>query len=73
MIKGIFISEDGFIQALGEITTLEHIIKAMHRNLPEFERQEKERVLSSLGDEELEKLLQERKSKATAKNGITEP
>ncbi len=62
MIKGILIFENGTIQQIGELTTLNSIIVAIKQILPELEEQEKKRVLDSISDDDIQQLLASRKN-----------
>jgi len=61
MIKGLFISEDGFVQLIGEVSSLVFIIRTIKNIIPDLEQKERDRINSILSNEDLEKLLQERK------------
>lgn len=70
MIKGIFFAEDGFVQQIGELATLQNVIQAIQTVLPQLIEKEKEQILSSLSDDDLEKLIKSRKTK---KLEVSEP
>lgn len=63
MVQGIFFSQDGEIQQIGNITTLANIIAVIKGVLPELEQKEADRVLQSISDEDLERLIQQRKTR----------
>lgn len=60
MIKGVIFFEQGGIQAIGELNSLAGIIDTMKKVLPDFEKQEKQRVFNSMTKEEIAELLKER-------------
>lgn len=70
MIKGIFFAEDGFVQQIGELATFQNVIQAIQTVLPQLIEKEKEQILSSLSDDDLEKLIKSRKTK---KLEVSEP
>ena len=61
MIKGLILFEEGGVQQVGELFSLAGIIATMKQILPELEARETQRVFDALSNEELEKLLAERK------------
>lgn len=67
MIRGLFISQDGEIQQIGELTTLSGIIQAMQGILPDLQQQEKQRLLSLWSSEEIEKAASDIKNKRAGK------
>lgn len=60
MLRGLIFFEQGGVQQVGELTTLESIIQTIRLVLPDLETKQRERVLASLSDEDLKKLLVER-------------
>jgi len=71
MLKGIIIFEQGGIQLVGELNSLQGIINTIKEVLPQLEKQEADRVMNAIPDDELERLLEARKNKA-AVTGKTE-
>lgn len=71
MLKGIIIFEQGGIQLVGELNSLQGIINTIKEVLPQLEAQEAQRVMQSIPDDELERLLEARKTKV-ANTGNTE-
>lgn len=61
MLKGVIIFEQGGMQQIGELSSLQGIINTMKIALPELEAKEADRVLQSMSDAELEQILIERK------------
>jgi hypothetical protein len=74
MINGIFLPVSGGVQQIGEIQTLEYIIRTIKQILPELEAEEKKRLFSTLSTEELAAIIKEREdaSKPPVKTGKTE-
>lgn len=72
MIKGVLIFEQGGMQQIGELSSVQGIINTMKQALPVLEEQEANRILDSLSDEELQKVLAARENKAQVKTGKTE-
>lgn len=68
MFKGIIIFESGGVQQIGEITTLQGIINTIKQILPELEKQERDRVFSTLSTEELAQLIKEREAADNKRN-----
>lgn len=66
MIKGIIIFEQGGLQVLGELNSLSGIINTMKQVLPEFEKQERDRIFATMSTEEIAALIKEREA-ATGK------
>lgn len=64
MVSGLLFFEQGGLQVIGEITSLANVITTIKQVLPELEKQEKERVLNAIPDDELERLLEARRNKA---------
>ena len=64
MPSGLLFFEQGGLQVIGEITSLANVITTIKQVLPELEKQEKERVLNAIPDDELERLLEARRNKA---------
>ena len=71
MLKGIIIFEQGGIQLVGELNSLQGIINTIKEVLPQLEKQEADRVMNAIPDDGLERLLEARKNKA-AVTGKTE-
>lgn len=70
MINGIMIFDNGMVQQIGELQTLETIITTMQVILPELIKKEQERKAALLSDEDIEKLYNARKNK---KQEVIEP
>lgn len=68
MIKGIIFFEQGEVQVVGEINSFQGIINTMQKVLPELIKAEKERVVNDLDEEQLEKLLAEKRAKKEQKD-----
>ena len=66
MLKGIIMFEQGGIQLIGELNSLQGIINTMKEVLPQLEKQEAQRVLKEVSDTELERLLEERRNAQAA-------
>ena len=64
MVSGLLFFEQGGLQVIGEITSLANVITTIKQVLPELEKQEKERVLNAIPDDELERLLEARRNRA---------
>jgi hypothetical protein len=62
LIKGLFISSDGELQQIGDLTTLASIIQTMETILPQLKEKELEISLSSLSEEVLQNELNKRHS-----------
>lgn len=60
MIKGIIFFEQGGLQQIGELQSLDNIIRTIEEILPALKQKERERILSLLSKEDLEKLLEEK-------------
>lgn len=67
MISGIIFFESGGIQQIGDLNSVAGIINTIKQVLPELEAKEASRVLDQISDDELEKLLEVRKSKSVEK------
>ena len=67
MISGIIFFESGGIQQIGDLNSVAGIINTIKQVLPELEAKEASRVLDQISDDELEKLLEARKSKSVEK------
>lgn len=64
------IFDNGMVQQIGELQTLETIITTMQVILPELIKKEQERKAALLSDEDIEKLYNARKNK---KQEVIEP
>lgn len=56
MIKGLFISEDGEVQILGDVKTLQAIIQIVLKLPDELQRMQLGLVAAQLTDEELQQI-----------------
>jgi len=63
MVNGILIFDNGEIQQIGTLTSLQGIINALDTLLPQIKKQERDRILSLWSPEELEKAAAEIKSR----------
>jgi hypothetical protein len=61
MVNGILILESGLVQQIGELQSLQGIINTLKKILPELEEQEYSRVLATISDDELLKLVEQRR------------
>lgn len=57
MIRGIYISDGGDVQILGDVVNFSAIIKAMEIVLPQLKEQYRSALLADLSEEELMKAL----------------
>jgi hypothetical protein len=62
MIKGLYIGEDGTVQILGEVTAFTNIIKSIQAVLPQLEEQQRKLLTEDLTEEDLMRLLTEKKA-----------
>ncbi len=62
MIKGIIFFEDGTLQLVGELRSLSSIIQTMKEAIPSLEKQEAQRVLNSLTDEQIAEFVKQREA-----------
>lgn len=67
MIKGILIFEQGGMQQIGELSSLQGIINTIKQALPELEAQEAKRVIEQISDEDLLRIVEVRKNAKEAK------
>lgn len=74
MINGIIIFEQGGIQQLGELHSLQGVIDTIKKILPDLEAQEANRILEQISDEDLAKIVaaRENKKEVKAATGKTE-
>lgn len=73
MIRGLLIFEQGGVQQIGELSSVQGIINTIKQILPELEAQEAKRVIEQISDEDLLKIIEVRKNaKETAKTSKTE-
>jgi len=63
MIKGLYISEDGMVQVIGDVRTFQTIIKAMINIIPQLQAQENQRLAQELDDEAIHAILKARAEK----------
>jgi len=64
MIKGVIIFEQGGMQQIGELSSVQGIINTMKEALPILEQQEAKRILDQISDEELKKIVAARENAA---------
>jgi hypothetical protein len=64
MLKGIIFFEQGGLQLIGELNSLAGIISTMKQILPDLEKQERNRVFSTMTVEEIAALIKEKESGA---------
>ena len=57
MINGLFISEKGDVQILGNVQSGELLLKALYALLPQLEQQENERLARTYSKEKLQELI----------------
>ena len=57
--------EQGGVQLIGELNSLAGIIATIKNALPEFEKQERERVFRTLTTEQIAELIKEREAAET--------
>jgi len=62
MIKGIILFEQGGVQQIGDLTSLHNIIATIRQILPELEKQERDRIFSTLSTAEIAQLIKEREA-----------
>lgn len=62
MVKGILLFEQGGAQVIGEISSFSAILATIESIVPQMQEQEKARLLNQLSDEDLRKILEERKN-----------
>lgn len=62
MIRGLFIGTDGSVQVLGEVGSLDAIIKAMREVLPQLEQQHRKAILDGMTEEQLMQALTQKKA-----------
>lgn len=73
MLKGVIIFEQGGMQQIGELSSLQGIINTIEEALPMLKQQEAKRVLDAMSDEELQNILAARANKKeVAATGKTE-
>lgn len=60
MIKGIIFFEHGGIQLIGELNSLQGIINTIKQILPDLEKQERDRIFSTMTTEQIAELIKER-------------
>lgn len=60
MIRGIYISESGEIQIIGNPSTYAGIIKSIREAIPQLEAMERQNVMTFLTKEELEAEIKRR-------------
>lgn len=65
MLKGMLIFEQGGAQPIGELTNLTNIIATMEQLIPLLKEEQRKKVLADLSTEDLEKLLEEKRTGAT--------
>jgi hypothetical protein len=66
MVRGIIIFEQGGVQQIGDISSLQGIINTIKQILPELEAKESSRVLDTISDEDLKRIIAAREA-ATGK------
>jgi hypothetical protein len=66
MLKGIYISEDGVVQQIGDVTTYIRIIAVIEEILPQLRKQQQEKVLSELSTEDLLRAVETRKKETSS-------
>jgi hypothetical protein len=66
MVRGIIIFESGGVQQIGDISSLQGIINTIKQILPELEAKESSRVLDTISDEDLKRIIAAREA-ATGK------
>jgi hypothetical protein len=62
MINGILLFEQGGVQQIGELTTLDNIIKTIKLILPDLEKQQRKILFDSLSTEEMAAVIKEREA-----------
>lgn len=62
MIKGLFFSESGEVQQIGEITNLSSIISALEAVLPQLKEEHVKSILSKFTEEDLMRAISQRKA-----------
>ena len=67
MLKGIIFFEQGGLQLIGELNSLAGIITTIKQILPELEKQERDRIFSTMSVEEIAALIKEKESGKTEK------
>lgn len=63
MIKGILIFEQGGMQVIGELHSLQGIINTIEQLLPDLKKQERDRIFSTMSTEEIAALIKEKEGK----------
>lgn len=72
MIKGLYISDAGEVQIVGEVSNLSGIIRAMEQVLPQLREQNRKLVAEQFGEHELMQMLTEKKAAEKAAKEKTE-
>lgn len=67
MLKGIILFEQGGLQLIGELNSLAGIISTIKQVLPELEKQERDRIFSTMSVEEISALIKEKEAGKTEK------
>ncbi len=62
MIRGLLFFEQGSVQQIGELSSLDLIIKTIKQVLPELEQQQRKILFDSLSTEEMAAVIKERQA-----------